>query len=245
MTPQEDINTQKANREELEVQKLASEVSKVSAEAEKLKQETLNLNSSRSRLGSAAAVARDLSITIGLLTSISPVINTIKSLDLARAAETRLQLSAESEIQARAENARNTANAEIRLRETTARELEVRALATFLTDILPRVSGSSSPHLISECIAARSLNTRIDSVSAHNIVTGCVGFIPFPRAVQLGAYEAAVDLAIRFPFVCRATRAAIEANVMMARSHNSSDENAVRALNRLPHCPQLTTGTSR
>jgi len=213
-----------------ELARLHESLAAVTEERDGAINELEHLKSMRSALGGLASISRDLSVLIGVPAAIVAAISALNSIGLSNDAEKRMHESASSEIAARTTSANLAAATERRVRESTARELEVRALASFMSDILPRIGGGSSPRVIEQCVSARAGSIG-PGVSTQQILTECTGNLPMPMSVQIGGYEAAVDLATRYPLLCRATKAALDNNA------GNGDPAARTALTRLGDCP--------
>lgn len=209
-----------------------AEVAKLRAETDKLRAEIAAVDATRQ-----AAWVRTVTVALGVLAlclsagkGILELSQIADSMRLADAAEVRQHNAMVSESEARMAASRLGQEAETRLKNASSAEIDVRILTSYLNDVLPRLSGATGYQLSQTCME-RLLAAGVDPNAAGS---RCSGPVPFPRGAQVGAYSAAIDMATRYPVLCRATRAVL--------LHQSEDPDAQAALRGLPTCTSMPIG---
>jgi hypothetical protein len=171
----------------------------------KLTEELAAMREARSSLSSwcrsTSQVIGALSLSVGFIAATFGACSAFKSMSVAKDAEARLNRASEAEI-------------------------DVKIVSAFNTQILPSISGIVTMKMSDPCFE-EALKTGADgnTAAAH-----CTGAMPMGAAPQKAAYWSAVDLAKRYPLLCRSVAAALK--------NQSNDTFATEALGRLGPCPE-------
>lgn len=196
---------------------------------EKLREELLALRAERRPmvvwLRTISSLIGVLSLSVGFLAAAFGACSALQSIALAKESEKRLNEATQSEIATRAAATKLSQEAELRLKQATASEVDIRILVTFVNEVLPRLSGVQSSRLVDSCFEA-ALKAKLNSNEASS---ACTAHTTSPRAAQVAAYWAGVDLANNYPMLCQATRAALQ--------NQARDSASLPPLQALKPCP--------
>ena len=157
---------------------------KVEAEIAKLNAETEVLWAQR-----RASLHRTVTLIVALVPVVATVMTTLFSI---RSSYDARRLALETEA---------------RQQESSRAEIDTRILTAYATEILPRLAGRMKTHISAACFDSyikEHPSDGGDKASVH-----CSGGVPISGTEQLAGEIAAIEMATRYPLLCRATRAAL------------------------------------
>jgi len=232
MATAKDLREASAAADSLQTSSLMNDAAHLAADKTRAEIAKINAEVASLRSQQQAAWARTATVALGLLAlifglfkTVAEVAMTAQSIRQAQEASKRQNDATASEIGARAEATRLADTAELRLKESSRSEVDMKVLNVYVNDVLPRVSGTSGYHMSERCLEEQ-LHNKVDPNEAG---LRCAGPVQLPRAAQVAAYFAAVSMARRYPMLCAATQAAI--------GNQRQDSVAVEALSLLGTCP--------